>query len=1022
MSSSKPIGKGQIEDYIADAVTAALALKLSLGAYTGGDAKDLEDQIVAAVTGTKGETLTPSSSAIGGTGVASFIIIEAGTYTNNGGFVLPVNSVGVIARNASNELSFASTAFDLSPYMKITKYGFGSNFQSIGTLNTQATSFIFESKQDTSFLESFNIQSTSNGNVFIKVFTLSEDGLSLIFKREVSSPIVTGYNTVICGDLIVEKGDYVGYYSTVTNKYINAGVSQGTVLFINPSENIQADVLMSNLLRLDNGIEFNIRFNFKKEDTYASLYSELQKNRDDVIKLNSQNEVSKDMLSASSLQYTLGPVDLANVGTGAVEGNVQVIWTEDLSYNVLESISWYARTAGDFRFRIWRNDGDSHFLVKDILIESQTVGLRTFVFPEKIYMGKDYRYGTYALNRVFTFKNQATEGCEFIFGYGNSGNSIVTSGFTLSSAQTVSINLKLSKAFGLGESPNERLEILEPKIVGVPERINEIEIKLKGSEKIFGDEIINQGTNNSSTNHTFIFDEDNTGKILNKVNFYSRKVGSILLKIITQSGATYTFKEEISIPTTMGINNYTLPNPIIIGANEKVGIYEPGGVTTFDIVDSRPYATFRFLIGNLTTTTSSTKDSAVEEININFEFIGGNAIAENKSFIESVKSRVSTLELSTASLFKEIGNNLIDESFYDNALPVKLQNAGSAWTFANRRASASGLGLANGLQSKYPIFSNAKTSSIDFFLTRADAAIGIYTRPTTFDRYGSIAKVTLLTNTLSVYKRWTGATNTLPALQQEKTISFTLELNKPYRLSVRIAKKDLIVTVSDLTSGSSDNITILGGSVGQAEAGFALGKVGAWQVAGTSTVDTIKDVINGTDEPRCMFYGDSITEGYLITADETYSYRALAGLNNKGYISAASGCLSIDVFERVTIELDIFRPKYMHILIGTNDTVKATWIANIDAIHSLIVSKGVIPIIGCIPANTIRPAAIADWNATLLTKGYRAVRYDLATTLNNDGTNTNTSLFLSDGVHPNAAGGLAMYNRLVLDVPELFNN
>jgi hypothetical protein len=91
--------------------------KLEKGGYTG-TAQDLENQIVAAVTGVQGVTIKPSSAAIGGTGVASFIIIEAGTYTNNGGFVLPANSIGVIARDASNVLTFSFTAFDFTNYVK----------------------------------------------------------------------------------------------------------------------------------------------------------------------------------------------------------------------------------------------------------------------------------------------------------------------------------------------------------------------------------------------------------------------------------------------------------------------------------------------------------------------------------------------------------------------------------------------------------------------------------------------------------------------------------------------------------------------------------------------------------------------------------------------------------------------------------------------------------------------------------------------------------------------------------------
>jgi hypothetical protein len=90
----------------------AITSKLDKGAYTGS-AKDLENAIIAAVTGASGISITPTSPAPSGTGIASFTATQAGTYTNYGGVVVNANSFAIISRSATSVFSISQTALVL---------------------------------------------------------------------------------------------------------------------------------------------------------------------------------------------------------------------------------------------------------------------------------------------------------------------------------------------------------------------------------------------------------------------------------------------------------------------------------------------------------------------------------------------------------------------------------------------------------------------------------------------------------------------------------------------------------------------------------------------------------------------------------------------------------------------------------------------------------------------------------------------------------------------------------------------
>jgi hypothetical protein len=110
------------KEYIADGFKTPSGVDLAVeallkGGYTG-NAKNLETLIIAASTGVSGVSITPTSPAPSGTGIASFTATQAGTYTNYGGVVVNANSFAIISRDAVGVYSISQTALDLTSYAK----------------------------------------------------------------------------------------------------------------------------------------------------------------------------------------------------------------------------------------------------------------------------------------------------------------------------------------------------------------------------------------------------------------------------------------------------------------------------------------------------------------------------------------------------------------------------------------------------------------------------------------------------------------------------------------------------------------------------------------------------------------------------------------------------------------------------------------------------------------------------------------------------------------------------------------
>lgn len=168
-----------------------------------------------------------------------------------------------------------------------------------------------------------------------------------------------------------------------------------------------------------------------------------------------------------------------------------------------------------------------------------------------------------------------------------------------------------------------------------------------------------------------------------------------------------------------------------------------------------------------------------------------------------------------------------------------------------------------------------------------------------------------------------------------------------------------------------------------------------------------------------LFIGDSITEGLHMAPDSLNAgyEKAAIGKHLRIAISGRSGGRAAGVQKRVWSEIAILKPKYVSILIGTNDF---NTIENLTEICRSIQKLGVVPILNNIPWKFTGPVVKDNEIISTVRKklGLNGAAFDIATSVGYLNTNQDKSLFL-DGVHPNANGIRRMFLQFVKDVPEL---
>lgn len=193
------------------------------------------------------------------------------------------------------------------------------------------------------------------------------------------------------------------------------------------------------------------------------------------------------------------------------------------------------------------------------------------------------------------------------------------------------------------------------------------------------------------------------------------------------------------------------------------------------------------------------------------------------------------------------------------------------------------------------------------------------------------------------------------------------------------------------------------------------------------TLITIKKFqVYSLNRPDIVFVGDSITEGVMVT-DRTKRYAAQFRENNpdKKVVISARGADNISgILAKFDSEYNIYRPKMMSVLIGANGG---------NTLENLQTLKDKCDNIGCkliLNRRTCQQSSDAhiSGNEMIEQLNLPGARFDIATAKDNyplvDETHPspryNESIYYDAGLHPNNEGQTEMYNRLYIDIPEIF--
>lgn len=368
---------------------------------------------------------------------------------------------------------------------------------------------------------------------------------------------------------------------------------------------------------------------------------------------------------------------------------------------------------------------------------------------------------------------------------------------------------------------------------------------------------------------------------------------------------------------------------------------------------------------------------------------------------------------------------LFSEPFEHTGIPWDWEHESGAWTHGTGKATSGTEGIANSLNYRFHIGNLAQwTWTANFTFDTSGARFCMATRNVVQTTGGYCIEVNSGTGNMVVYRTtgqngWSNLSGLSAVTTQATGITFATGVE--YVMSITKSWRSTTVTISEAANPSVtytlswDQEDATNGAI--QTRGFGYGKPCFAAIAGTvsvlGTTFTVPDA-----QPDWLFIGDSITEGSGVTSTTLGYPRLIAAARAATLTSSAQGGAStLFTPARLAAELAHIRPKNVHLLIGTNDTVAADWKSKVGGMRDYL--SGLTNVyVGSVPAEAADTNPEIEFNPHIQTQGWATVRHDLALTnpATGLGANRNAALYF-DKLHPNADGNAAMAARFAVDVP-----
>lgn len=168
-------------------------------------------------------------------------------------------------------------------------------------------------------------------------------------------------------------------------------------------------------------------------------------------------------------------------------------------------------------------------------------------------------------------------------------------------------------------------------------------------------------------------------------------------------------------------------------------------------------------------------------------------------------------------------------------------------------------------------------------------------------------------------------------------------------------------------------------------------------------------------EPKIVFLGDSITEGYGTTSDECWATLCCDYFGNSVNMGRSGARIVMHTQKQVDELLPTVKPKYVVVTIGTNDAMNIT-LAQCQTLIKSIQDLNAIPIVNYIYRKTSKTDT-DHVNSIIEQLNILGARFDYATSVDNDLSKAqDLSLFLSsDKLHLNVIGNKKVFERFIAD-------
>ncbi|MDR1517494.1 MAG: SGNH/GDSL hydrolase family protein [Dysgonamonadaceae bacterium] len=275
-----------------------------------------------------------------------------------------------------------------------------------------------------------------------------------------------------------------------------------------------------------------------------------------------------------------------------------------------------------------------------------------------------------------------------------------------------------------------------------------------------------------------------------------------------------------------------------------------------------------------------------------------------------------------------------------------------------------------------------------------------------------------------------------------KKVEF-LKPEREYLVEISHLYQKAKVRIADVLTGQAEELDVVndgpgGVGVGAIQTGFSVGMQWDYYCFGLQEGSSMLVSQISVQAFQCGFtlllYGDSITqpEGYFPANDflKSWTQLIMGRVKGKAASSGRGGGTIDDLLERIKNELPYVKAKYVMVTIGTNG---GNTEGNLCELVEYIQAQGSIPILNNIPAN--EHGTQNEVNA-LIEKvrkkyGINGCRFDLPTSLNNDGKEVDKSTMWHEDYtnindwghyyhHPNVKGSQLMFLQTLIDTPEIY--